>query len=249
MGGQNPIFFIGFHRRTRATAYRSPLGLSLLYSGGPAANFEGWPGLSTQDGTSGDSQRQGTRAPPTSLSLPQNADGSRSGIVRAYPSRDSIAGRHRGRMRPSRIDLHPLLGTGHCRQRAHSCPDRSQQRVRRVRAGLSRERDDRSGLAPSDNQRGARPARARPRCPRSVIQGATRMPSVRGGSEPVAASLHVGRGLTAAASAVTLFAGDVRPDLCRRRFCPTRITAKHQSPVPHARDRRDPSCARCNKFD
>jgi hypothetical protein len=135
MGGQNPIFFIGFHRRTRATAYRSPLGLSLLYSGGPAANFEGWPGLSTQDGTSGDSQRQGTRAPPTGLSLPQNADGSRSRIVRACPSRDSIAGRHRGRMRPSRIDLHPLLGTGHCRQRTHSCPDRSQQRVRRVRAG------------------------------------------------------------------------------------------------------------------
>jgi len=83
MGGQNPIFFRGFHLRTRAPAHPRPPGFSLLYSGGATTNFGGWLGLSTQDGTFGDSQRHGTRDSPTGLSLPQNDAGSRSGIVHA----------------------------------------------------------------------------------------------------------------------------------------------------------------------
>jgi len=188
MGGQNPIFFRGFHLRTRAPAHPRPPGFSLLYSGGATTNFGGWLGLSTQDGTFGDSQRHGTRDSPTGLSLPQNDAGSRSGIVHARRRRiasrtwwtptNSKSGSRKAKptgnavlagWRPDYLPVvlaaepsaHatrsstctacrplPLLGTAHRRQWADAWTDRSQQRVRRFRAGLSRERDDRAGLAP-----------------------------------------------------------------------------------------------------
>jgi hypothetical protein len=98
-------------------------------------NFGGWLGLSIQDGTFGDSQRHGTRAAPTGLSLPQNDPGSRSGIVHALPSRDRIRGPNYARLTVARAAINGVLAgsspTTCCSRERRRTESRTSRAVRR----------------------------------------------------------------------------------------------------------------------